>query len=125
MNTKVTTAQEPFDTVKLVVALLFLAGAVVGFHYFADAPKVARVGGVIAAVLAAFAIASFSARGRQVAAFIRDAQLEVRKVVWPTREETQTTTLLVFAAAIIFAILLWMLDLALGWLIQFVIGSGA
>jgi preprotein translocase subunit SecE len=125
MSTKVTTAPEPLDTVKLVIALLLLAGAVIGFHYFADAPKVARVGGVIAAVLVAFAIASFSARGRQVAAFVRDAQLEARKVVWPTRQETQTTTLLVFAAVIVFAILLWLLDLALGWLIQFVIGTGA
>lgn len=126
MNTKVTTTEpSPLDTVKLVMALAILGGVVVAFHYYAEAPQLARVGGVIAGVLVAFALAFFTARGRQVAGFVHEAQLEARKVVWPTQAETRTTTLLVMGVVIVFAILLWLLDLALGGLIQLVIGQGA
>ncbi len=125
MNTKVTTEPSSLDTFKLVVAVAILGGVVVAYQYYADVPKLARVGGVIAGVLAAFLLALFTARGRQVAGFVHEAQLEARKVVWPTQAETRTTTLLVMAVVIVFAVLLWLLDLALGGLIQLVIGQGA
>jgi preprotein translocase subunit SecE len=126
MNTKVT-AEQPngLDTVKLGLALAILVAAVAAFHYFADAPKLARIGGVIAAVAVAATIAAFTHQGRQLTGFIREAQIEVRKVVWPTRQETTQTTLIVLIVVVIFAFMLWLLDLMLGALVQSVIGHGA
>lgn len=126
MNTKVTTTEpSALDNVKLVMAFAILAGVVVGFHYYQEAPQVARVGGVIAGVLAAFGLAFFTARGRQVAGFVHEAQIEARKVVWPTQAETRTTTFIVMGVVVVFGVLLWLLDMGLGWLIRLVIGQGA
>ena len=126
MNIKTTTEQpSALDTMKLALALAILVGAVVAFHVYADASKLARVGGVITAVVAAAAVAAFTQKGRQVTGFVREAQIEVRKVVWPTRQETTQTTIIVMIVVIVFALLLWVLDLMLGGLVKTVIGHGA
>lgn len=115
----------PLDTVKLALSLTIVIAGLVAFYYYADASKLLRVGGVIVAVLVALGIALQTDKGRQISAFIRDANVEVRKVVWPTRQETVQTTLVVMVVVIIFALLLWLLDLALGGMVQSLIGRGA
>ena len=114
----------PLDTAKLAIALAILLGGLVAFYYYGDVSKLLRVGGVIGSVAVAAAIASQTAKGRQVTTFIREANIEVRKVVWPTRQETVQTTMMVMIVVVIFAILLWLLDLMLGGLVQFAIGRG-
>ena len=52
-------------------------------------------------------------------------QIEVRKVVWPTRQETIQTTLIVVVMVIIVAIILWLLDMFLGWSIGLLMGHGS
>ena len=114
----------PLDTAKLALSLTILVGGLVAFYYYGDASKLLRVGGVIAAVAVALVIAFQTDKGRQVSTFIREANIEVRKVVWPTRQETVQTTMVVMIVVVIFALLLWALDLMLGGLVQFVIGRG-
>ena len=125
MNTKAAIEQSSWDTAKLAAALLVLVGSLVGFYYFSDVSKLVRVLGMLAAVIAAAGIVLQTAKGRQISGFLRDAQIEVRKVVWPTRQETTQVTFIVIIVVILFAIVLWILDLLLGGLIQTVIGSGA
>ena len=125
MNNKVVIEPSPLDTVKLACSLALLLGGVIAYHYYADVPKLARVGGVLAAVALAVGIAVQTDKGRQIVGFVRDAQIEVRKVVWPTRQETTQTTLVVVAAVIFFALVLWALDLFLGFMMQTVLGHGA
>jgi preprotein translocase subunit SecE len=125
MNTKVVDEPSSWDSVKLAAALLVLAGSVVAFYYYADASKLARVAGMLTAVAIAAAIALQTGRGRQLSGFARDAQIEVRKVVWPTRQETMQTTMFVMIVVIVFGILLWLLDLLLSSVIQTLIGRGA
>ena len=115
----------PLDTAKLAIALAILLGGLVAFYYYGDASKLFRVGGIIGSVAVAAAIALQTAKGRQVSTFIREANIEVRKVVWPTRQETVQTTMVVMIVGVIFAILLWILDLMLGGLVQFAIGRGS
>jgi len=62
-------------------------------------------------------------QGRTLWNFVQDAQIEVRKVVWPTRQETIQTTFLVFIVVIITALILWGLDTLLGWAIRGLIGG--
>jgi len=125
MNTKVTMEPNPLDTAKLSLSLLILVGGLIAFYYYSDASKLFRVSGVIVSTLLSLAIAFQTDKGRQISAFIRDANIEVRKVIWPTRQETVQTTFVVMIVVVIFAILLWLLDLMLGGLVQSTIGRGS
>ncbi|MGB1885222.1 MAG: preprotein translocase subunit SecE [Gammaproteobacteria bacterium] len=124
METK-TIEQSPWDLAKLGAALAILLGALVAFYYYADASKLYRVVGMLVAVGVAAVISLQTDKGRQVSGFVREAQVEVRKVVWPTRQETMQTTMFVMIVVVIFAILLWLLDLMLSSVIQMLIGRGA
>jgi preprotein translocase subunit SecE len=62
--------------------------------------------------------------GRAVWSFVLESKLEVRKVVWPTREETMRTTLLVFAMVFIVGLILWLLDMFLFWGVRLITGQG-
>jgi preprotein translocase subunit SecE len=125
MNTKALAEQSSWDIAKLAAALLVLVGSVVAFYYYADASKLIKVVGMLVAVGVAAAIALQTDKGRQVSSFVREAQIEVRKVVWPTRQETMQTTMFVMIVVIIFGVLLWVLDLMLSSLVQTLIGRGA
>ena len=123
MSTKAETDTSTLDTVKLAAAVAILMGALVAFYYYADVSKLARVVGMIAAVGVAAAIALQTDKGRTIASFVKEAQIEVRKVVWPTRQETVQTTLVVMVVVVIVAIFLWLLDMALGGIVSQVMGQ--
>ncbi|MGB0637620.1 MAG: preprotein translocase subunit SecE [Gammaproteobacteria bacterium] len=125
MNSKTETQQGSIDIFKFLVALVVLTISLVGFYYYSEAPKILRVLGVLAGIIVSLVIVSQTLKGRQTIDFVRDAQVEVRKIVWPTRQETSQTTLFVIIVVIIFAILLWVLDLGLSSSIQGLIGRGA
>ena len=80
--------------------------------------------GVLTGVGISGLVVASTSKGKNTIAFIREAQLEVRKIVWPTRQETLQTTLFVMIVVIVFAILLWVLDLGLSSSIQALIGKG-
>ena len=125
MNSTVETTSGKLDTFKLGLALLILIGALVGFYFYADQDLLYRVVGLLAAVGISVAIALQTDKGREIWGYFHDAQIEVRKVVWPTRKETVNTTLLVIAMVIVVAIILWLLDMFLGWSIGTLMGHGA
>lgn len=125
MNSKVVAETNPMDTVKLGLALAMLLAGVVAFQYYAEAPRLMRIGAMILDVVLAAVLAAQTEKGRMVIGFVRDAQIEVRKVVWPTRQETVQTTIVVMIVVVVFAFLLWVLDIFLGWAMQSVIGHGA
>lgn len=122
MSTKAEAPSSALDTVKLGAALALLIGAVAAFYYFADMSKLVRVIGLVAAVGIAAVIALQTERGRHLTGFVREAQTEVRKVVWPTKQETVQTTLVVMVVVVIIAIFLWLLDMALGGIVSFAMG---
>ena len=124
MNTKVETVAVKLDILKLSIAVLILVAAVAGFYIFADESQLLRVVGLLAASGVAIGIALQTEKGRTLWAFIQDAQVEVRKVVWPTRQETLQTTGIVIIAVIFFAIVLGILDWGLGAAIESIIGQG-
>ncbi|WP_277373772.1 preprotein translocase subunit SecE [Pseudomonas sp. AA-38] len=122
MNGKAEAQDSRFDLVKwLVVAALVVVG-VVGNQYFSAEPILYRVLGVLVlAVVAAF-VAFQTARGQAFAVLLKEARVEIRKVVWPTRQETTQTTLIVVAVVLVMALLLWGLDSLLGWLVSLIVG---
>jgi len=122
MSTKAEASTSTLDTVKLATALTLLMGALVAFYYFGDVSKLTRVLGLLAVVGVAAALALQTERGRTLIGFVKDAQTEVRKVVWPTRQETVQTTLVVVVVVVIIAIFLWLLDMALGGIVSMAMG---
>jgi len=77
---------------------------------------------VVFAVLVVIAISSTTSLGQNLIGFGREARMEVRKVVWPTRQETLQTTFMVIVAVIIIGIFLWLIDMLLAQAIQLVTG---
>lgn len=112
------------DKIKLVLAVLVLAGAVGAFYYYGDESVLLRVAGILAAVGVATAIVYQTAEGRRAWSFLGESRTEIRKVVWPTGKETNQTTLLVLAMVVVVAILLWLLDMLLLWLVRMLTVSG-
>ena len=115
MVTKAEQTTSGLDTAKLMTALLVLIAGVVAFYYFEDESQLLRVIGMLALAVTAFFIVSTTDIGRRGLGFVRDAKVEVRKVVWPTRTETTQTTIAVLIMVFLVAIMLWLIDMTLGW----------
>ncbi|MCU0756318.1 MAG: preprotein translocase subunit SecE [Xanthomonadales bacterium] len=112
----------PLDTVKLVAALAVLLGALVAYYWFADWPQWARVLTMLGGLIAGFALAAFTRVGRAFFGFLGNAQIEMRKVVWPTKQETLQTTLLIFVVVVIVGLLLWLFDTFFAFLMRLAFG---
>lgn len=115
-------AGKGLDVLKWLVVVALLAGAVIGNAYYADQPLLYRAIAGVVLVMAAAAVAMTTAKGREFNGFRREAMIELRKVVWPTRPETMQTTFIVFVVVAIMAVILWLLDLLLGWAVSSIIG---
>jgi len=124
MNAKVETERSGFDTVKLILAVLVLIAGIVGFYYFEAQSQLYRVLGLLAVTGIAVAIVMQTAMGRGTWRFAVDSRTEVRKVVWPSRQETVQTTLIVFAMVLVMGIVLWLFDTALGAILKALTGQG-
>jgi len=124
MDTNIGIENAKYDTLKLTVALAIVVAAIGGFYYFADQSLLLRVLGLLACAGIAGFIALQTEKGRSAWVFFQDAQIEVRKVVWPTRQETVQTTLIVILVVVFVAILLWLLDMFLGWAVRGIMGQG-
>ncbi|MRH79146.1 preprotein translocase subunit SecE [Spiribacter sp. C176] len=115
MSAKEQTEVTTTDKAKVVLAIgVFLAG-VVGFYLFEDQSPLIRVIGMVVVAIAAIGIAMTSQQGRNAWAFAREARQELRKVVWPTRQESVQTTLIVLVMVVIVSILLWLMDIFFNW----------
>ncbi len=111
------------DTFKLLLAIVVLIGGIVGFYYYEAESQLYRVLGVVFAAGVAIAISSTTTLGQNLVGFGREARMEVRKVVWPTRQETVQTTFMVLVAVIIIGIFLWLIDMLLAEAIQMITGG--
>lgn len=124
MSSNVETVNVKFDTLKLAIAVLVAVLTIAGFYIFSDQSFLLRIGGLLIGVAVSVGIALQTEKGRNTWIFFQDSQIEVRKVVWPTRQETLQTTLIVILVVIIVAIVLWLLDMFLGWSVRNLMGQG-
>ena len=115
MVSKTEQSTSAIDSFKLMSAVLVLLAGVIGFYYFEEESQLLRVLGMLAVGVIAFLIAATSDVGRRSLGFVKDARVEVRKVVWPTRQETIQTTIAVLFMVVLVAIMLWLFDMFLGW----------
>jgi preprotein translocase subunit SecE len=103
------------DIVKYVLALLLVAAGVFAFYWFnGQWPTVARVMSVVGGLIAGAVLFMTTVKGAQTREFLGESRFELRKVVWPTRQEATRTTWVVIVVVIIMSLILALFD----WLIQ-------
>ncbi len=118
MNTRVeTTNTGNMEVAQLVLAVLLLLAGIAGYYWFANESGLLRGGVLAAGIIGALALVFIGATGRRARNFMSESQFELRKIVWPTRQETTQTTIVVVIVVIIISIMLWLIDMLLGWVI--------
>jgi preprotein translocase subunit SecE len=122
MSTDSKASKSPLDILKWLLAAAFLAAAVVGNYVYADMPLLYRVLGVIVLMAISAGFALTSSQGKAFMQLLKEANVERRKVVWPTRQETTQTTMIVVVVVVLMALVLWGLDSLLGWLVSLLVG---
>ena len=101
-----------------------MIAGVAGYYVLASQATWIRWLPVIAGLVLAAVVVALSRYGSEFRRFLELARIELRKVVWPTRQETLQTTLVVFGFVIIAGIFFWLLDLALAWATKALTGTG-
>jgi preprotein translocase subunit SecE len=114
------------DTAKLIAAIVLVVGGIVAFYVLKSRPEVwaswvAMFGGFLLGIL----LFGFSQYGRNFWQFVLESRIELRKVFWPSRQETMTTTMVVLVFVIIASIFFWLLDLGLASVTKFFTGTGS
>jgi preprotein translocase subunit SecE len=112
------------DALKIVLAATALVGGVVAYYWFETQPQVLRVLMVIGGLIAGFVLMYWSAPGRELWDYVQSSRVELRKMVWPTRQETWRTTLVVFVFVLAMGVFFWLVDMALAWGAKQVTGQG-
>ena len=101
----------------LLLSIGVLITGMILFYYYSDVRLFYRVVGMISVVIFSAFIAYQSDFGKLVYSYVTDSKVELKKVTWPTKQETTQTTLGVIFVVIVVGILLWLFDMLLGWAI--------
>ena len=111
-----------FDIAKWVLASLILGAGIYGNSYYAAVEPLYRalVGVVVFAVL--ITIVLTTEKGWFAWTLLKEARVEIRKVIWPTSQETGQTTLMVVGIVLFVGLILWILDALLSWGLSGTIG---
>jgi len=113
-----------FDSIKWILAFVALAGAVYANHALVDDSVLIRVGVIIALIVVGLGVGFSTTKGKSGLAFAKESKVEARKVVWPTRAETVQTTIIIVIAVSLISVLLYLIDMGLVALINFLTVRG-
>ena len=108
----------------VAVAIALLVAGIAAFYLLDTRPDWQRWGSTGIGVIAAAAVFALSPIGRRFWQFILDSRVELRKVVWPSRQETLQTTAVVFGFIAIAGLFFWLLDVLLAWAMRMLSGQG-
>ncbi len=112
-----------WDWIKWLVAVVLLGAGIVANYYFTSQPWPLRLLAWLFLLGIVTAIVLQTYQGKQALNFARESRIELRKVVWPTYQETVQTTLFVAAMVLVLALILWGIDSVLMWLIGWLTGQ--
>jgi len=122
MNIKSEEKEYRLDFAKWIIVAALLALGVYGNSHFSAQPVFLRALGLIVIAAVALFVAYNTEKGAGLWSLVQGSVVELRKVVWPTRQETNQTTLIVIAVVIFMSLVLWALDTALGFFASKIIG---
>jgi len=122
----VVSTNNSLNTAKWVVAIAILIAATVGNRYAPELlPQLSswvRIVALVVLAVGALALTLTTAQGQSFIKLLKEAQVEARRIVWPTKDETMQTTMIVCAVVVVMSLLLWGVDTLFGWMISAVIG---
>lgn len=122
MNAQVESNNTALDWIKWIVVAALMIAVIGGNFYFGDQSMLVRALAVVFVSLIAIGIALTTARGKYINRLRKEAWVEVRMVVWPTRQETTQTSLVVIGVVLVVALILWGVDSLLGMIVSRIIG---
>jgi preprotein translocase subunit SecE len=120
-NPSVEVVDTSSDKLMLIAGVLLVVAGFVGFFWLSGQEWYVRGAALLVGVVAGVVVSLLSSTGKGFIAFAKDSYKEVRKVVWPTRKEASQTTLVVFGFVLVMAVLLWISDKSIEWVIFSVI----
>lgn len=121
-NTEAQESGRGLEVTKWLIVAILLIAAIVGNYVYRDVNLPLRALAVVVVIAIAGGITLLTAKGKATVTFAREARTEMRKVVWPTRQETLHTTLIVAAVTAVMSLILWGLDGILVRLVSFITG---
>ena len=122
VNTENQGGSKAKDTLLWSLVFMILAAAIVGNYVYSEQALFIRIVAVVVAIVIAGLVALQTEKGKSLIDFARESRIEVRKVVWPTRQETIQTTLIIFAVVAVVGLFLFLLDGVLIWAVDFITG---
>jgi preprotein translocase subunit SecE len=111
------------DTVLMMLSVVVLLAGIVAFYWFEEQMLPIRIAMVVVGLAAGAGLMWFTWYGREFWQFVLAARIELRKVVWPERDETVKTTYVVFGFAIVMGLFFWLLDMGLTFLTRLLGGQ--
>jgi preprotein translocase subunit SecE len=124
MTEQVQDGTSPLDAAKLAAAAGLVAAGIAAFYYFSNLPIWLRWIIVFATLAGGALVGLQSNKGREFWQFVQSSRVELRKIVWPNRQETLQVTLLVFVMVTVLGLFFWALDWMLGSLTRWLTGQG-
>jgi preprotein translocase subunit SecE len=125
MSDKAENASNPLDLVKWLVVFGLLGGLVFVYTTYEEVSQLYRALGAVGTVVVAGFVAASTLKGQTFLTFAKDAKTEVRKVVWPTRQEVIRMTLVIIAATAVVGLMIYLIDLVIVWIVGLITGIGA
>ena len=115
-------ASNKLDGMKWLLVVVLLGAGIFGNSYFSDESLLYRVIAILVIAGIALSISVTTERGGAAWAMIKGARTEIRKVIWPTRQETTQTTVIVMVSVVVCGLFFWALDSFLGWVASLLLG---
>lgn len=121
---EIETKSTPLDTLMLLVSIAIMIGGIVAFYYFEAWPEWQRWAAVLGGLFVGALLAVQTHPGKSVWHFVQGSRIEVRKMVWPSKRETNQTTLMIIVVVIILGVIMWGMDAVLLMGTKFLTGQG-
>jgi preprotein translocase subunit SecE len=124
MNSKVEQAKAASagDIVKYALALALVVAGLFAFYWFGEWPTAVRVLAVVGGLIAGTVVFLTSFKGAQTREFLSESRFELRKVVWPTRQEAGRATVMIIIAVIVISLILAGFDVVIQWAVKWLLG---
>ena len=110
------------DKVKLGIAIVLVCAGIAGYYLLVESATIVRIAAVLAGLALGALLAFTTVPGKQFHVFAQESTVETRKVVWPSRKESFQTTGIVFLFVVVMALLLWVVDAGLLWVVKHLMG---
>lgn len=121
-NAEPAEASGRYDSLIWIVVAAVVVGGIAGNWYFEEWSWLYRAPTLLALTALAVWLALFTQRGKAVWDLVRESRTELRRVIYPSVDETRQTTLIVVGIVILMSLILWLLDVILGFFVSRVIG---